>query len=77
MLSEDLEFRLRSGIKGGRGFHSLREDLVWFNSVGGTRDEARVVLKEILESVDEDADDLVRDLLDVVEGWCVSRLRVW
>lgn len=56
----------------------IRSALADFASSGGKREAADVTLREILEqAVDDAADGLVRDALDVVWGWCSPTLWIW
>ncbi|MBN1909110.1 MAG: hypothetical protein JW818_05170 [Pirellulales bacterium] len=60
-------------------YESCRELLLRYKSEGGTARRAYLVLDRLLPFVDgiEEQEDLVRDILDEVCGYCSPHVAIW
>lgn len=62
-----------------KGTLELRLIFVEFKENGGTQDEAKKILDELMELYKEDElkHDAIADLADFVYGWCAPPKRIW
>lgn len=70
---------IRNGITNGDNFSKLRLEIVKFEKNGKTQNEALEIVESLLSEFqnDEDANDLLLDLLDCITGWCHPKYRIW
>ncbi|MBP6732882.1 MAG: hypothetical protein KA149_12525 [Chitinophagales bacterium] len=79
MSIDDLEIKLREALA-KRNQNQIHDAFCEFERAGGLQAEAyELGLKidsEIMD-IDEELDDMLRDVLDFVCGWCSPHNKIW
>lgn len=70
---------IRELFRGDADFDLLRTQLVNWKNNGITQQQCyeALTLFPANEQLDEEADDLVRELMDIVSGFCSPHVKVW
>ena len=78
MTPAELKMQIEGALTQGTSLLEIREYLVQYSKDGGTRDLAREILNGLREGATSDElDDRILEVLDFVEGFAHSSLRIW
>ena len=76
-MNEEFLAAMRDAIQRGLSLVEIAEILRTFRDRGMSALSAQNVLEGMLVGADEDVDDRIREIGDIVAGWCQPHLRVW
>ncbi|MEM6769083.1 MAG: hypothetical protein AAF597_00750 [Bacteroidota bacterium] len=78
MSDTNLTQRSKTALHSSANLDELLLIVRQFKHEGGTQEEAEQSLMNLLsEDIDEPSDDLIREVLDFVTGWCQPSNTIW